>query len=96
MDHESEVFTGSLVDGVAEAIENCLLTPSATGVREIQIIGTPEQVRATYRSLAIAALEAARVPSDLMVKAGEGWQAHSSDTDTLYSEMMKVAIHGYD
>lgn len=43
-----------------------------------------------------AVLEAIREPSEDMIRAGEAWQQHSSDVDTLFSEMVKVAIHGPD
>lgn len=44
--------------------------------------------------MAIEALTAIREPSEEMVKAGEAWRDHCSDVDSLFSEMMKVAIYG--
>ena len=33
-----------------------------------------------------------RSPSERMIKAGEQWQMHCSDVDTLFSEMIKAGI----
>lgn len=41
-----------------------------------------------------AVLTAIREPSEDMVAAGEAWRTHCSDIDTLFGEMIKVAIHG--
>lgn len=41
-----------------------------------------------------------REPTVAMIKAGEAWQNHCSDVDSLFSEMVKAAIwpeqHGLD
>lgn len=39
-----------------------------------------------------AVLQAIREPSEGMVRAGEAWQAHCSDVDTMYSEMILAAL----
>lgn len=44
--------------------------------------------------LARAVLEAIREPNDDMIRAGEALQAHCSDVDQIFSEMIKIAIHG--
>lgn len=49
-----------------------------------------------FQEVARAVLEAIREPSEAMIRAGEAWQQHCSDVDTLFSEMVKVAIHGPD
>lgn len=49
-----------------------------------------------YVRQARAVLEAIREPSEDMIQAGEAWQQHSSDVENLFSEMIKVAIHGRD
>lgn len=46
------------------------------------------------KELARAVLTAIREPSEEMVKAGEAWRAHCSDVDSLFEEMIDVAIHG--
>jgi hypothetical protein len=50
--------------------------------------------RAKWCDDARTVLEAAREPSPEMIKAGEAWQAHTSDVDSLFAEMIKIAIHG--
>lgn len=47
-----------------------------------------------WRAVVRAVLEAIREPDDAMVRAGEAWQLHCSDVDSLFSEMIGVAIHG--
>ena len=46
------------------------------------------QVRASAR----AVLTAIREPSEEMIRAGEAWQMHCSDLDSLFDEMIKAAL----
>jgi hypothetical protein len=55
-------------------------------------LGEPPQEK--HSEIAKAVLEAIRTPTKEMIAAGKIWRSHCSDTDSLFSEMIAVAIHG--
>lgn len=57
-------------------------------------IGQKPFVQDRHRAIARAVLEAIRTPTDDMVRAGEAWLNHCSDVDSLFTEMMNVALYG--
>jgi len=61
---------------------------------DVNPIQNGELDRAHFIEQARAVLTAIQTPDDAMIRSGEAWQAHCSDVDSLFSEMMGVAIHG--
>jgi len=59
-------------------------------------IGQEPFVNDGHRAVARAVLEAVRTPSDKMVRAGDAWRTHCSDTDSLWQEMAQAALYPED
>ncbi|WP_034157892.1 hypothetical protein [Sphingomonas sp. ERG5] len=47
---------------------------------------------ASYSETAAKVLDEMREPTEVMIEAGEAWRNHCSDTDSIYSEMIKAAL----
>lgn len=63
-------------------------------VRASEVVSAADQDWRGHVDEAKALLEEIRTPTADMIRAGEAWLDHCSDVDSLFSEMVKVAIHG--
>lgn len=45
-----------------------------------------------WKFSARAAITAMREPTEVMTRAGDAWQAHCGDSDSLFSEMIQAAL----
>lgn len=68
----------------------CIAYPAITGEWDAQFASVKDR----YVNEACAVLTAIQEPDDAMIRAGEAWQLHCSDVDSLYGEMIGVAING--